>query len=221
MTDARRHAPATSRNRDAILAVLRDVLPPTGLVLEIASGTGEHAAYFARSLPRLEWQPTDPDPDALASIDAWRVTEDLPNLRQPLALNAAAPDWPVERADAVVCINNHSNSCDPQKTAIYDACVCINMVHISDWAATLGLFEGCAKMLKSGAPLVLYGPYMEDGIETAQSNLEFDQSLKQRNPAWGLRNVTDVDEVAAAQGFERTNRYEMPANNLVLVYRKF
>ena len=199
MTDARRHAPATSRNRDAILAVLRDVLPPSGLVLEIASGTGEHAAYFARSLPRLEWQPTDPDPDALASIDAWRVTEELPNLREPLALNAAAPDWLVERADAVVCIN---------------------MIHISPWEATLGLMRGAARVLPAGAPLVTYGPYRREGHPLEPSNAAFDQSLKARDERWGLRLLEDVSGAAEAQDLAFERFVEMPANNLCVIYRR-
>jgi hypothetical protein len=220
MTDARRHAPATSRNREPILAILCEELPPSGRVLEIASGTGEHAAAFAAALPQIMWQPTDPDSDALASIAAWRDAEGSPNLLAPFALDAAAPVWPVEQADAVVCININSNSCDQQKSAIYDACVCINMVHISNWTATVGLFKGCAKVLAPGAPLILYGPYIEDGIDTAASNMEFDRSLKERNPEWGLRNVADMDKVAAEFGFKRTTRVEMPANNLMLIYRR-
>ncbi|MEJ2457047.1 MAG: DUF938 domain-containing protein [Novosphingobium sp.] len=197
--DVRRQAPAAARNRDPILTVLREALPPTGLVLELASGTGEHAVHFARALPDLLWQPSDPDAGARQSIAAWRETEVLPNLLPPLALDAAAPQWPVEAADAIVCIN---------------------MVHISAWASTVGLFRGCAKLLPVGAPVILYGPYLEGGVETASSNLEFDQWLQGRNPDWGLRNVAEMDQVAADFGFDRTQRVGMPANNLMLTYRK-
>lgn len=199
MTDARRHAPATSRNRDAILSVLRDVLPPTGLVLEIASGTGEHAAYFARNLPALEWQPTDPDPDALASIAAWRAAERLPNLREPLALNAGASDWPVRRANAAVCIN---------------------MIHISPWEATLGLMRGAARVLPVGAPLVTYGPYRREGHPLEPSNAAFDLSLKARDERWGLRRLEDVSAAAEAQGLAFERFVEMPANNLCVIFRR-
>lgn len=197
--DARRQAPAAARNRDPILAVLREALPPSGLVLELASGTGEHAVHFAKALPGVLWQPSDPDAGARESIAAWREAAALPNLLPPLALDAAAQSWPVAAADAIVCIN---------------------MVHISDWTATVGLFKGCAKVLAPEAPLILYGPYIEDGIDTVASNMEFDRSLKERNPEWGLRNVADMDKVAAEFGFERTTRAEMPANNLMLIYRK-
>ncbi len=202
MTDSalpgKRHAPATQRNRDAILTILRDELPPSGLVLEVASGSGEHAVYFATALPNLNWQPSDPDPTALASIEAWRRDADLPNLLAPIQLDAAKV-WPIGNADAIVCIN---------------------MVHISEWAATIGLFKGSAHMLQSGAPLILYGPYIEDDVETAPSNLAFDRSLKERNARWGLRNVTDIDGLANEYGFERTGRAAMPANNLTLTYHK-
>ena len=192
------HAPATERNRDAILAVLREELPSSGLVLEVASGSGEHAVHFAAALPNLEWQPSDPDPAAVASIEAWRAEAGLPNLRPPLQLDAVGP-WPVVQVDAVLCIN---------------------MVHISRWAATTGLFKGCASLLPAGGPLILYGPYLENDVETAPSNLAFDRSLKERNSEWGLRNLAEVDRVAAQSGFARTRRVAMPANNLTLAYRK-
>ncbi|GGD48593.1 DUF938 domain-containing protein [Erythrobacter arachoides] len=192
-------APAAARNRDPIAAVLAEELPAAGLVLEIASGTGEHAAHFARAFPQLDWQPSDPDPDALISIAAWQADSGLANLRMPITLDAAAPVWPVGQADAVVCIN---------------------MVHISEWEATTGLFRGCANILTPEAPVILYGPYLEGGVETAQSNLAFDRSLKDRNPAWGLRSLGAVDRVADNWGFRRTRRVPMPANNLALVYRR-
>jgi hypothetical protein len=195
----KRSAPAALRNREPIAAVLAEELPPAGLVLEVASGSGEHALHFARALPGLEWQPSDPDPEARASIAAWREEESPANLRAPLALDASAPGWPLERAEALVCIN---------------------MVHISPVAATEGLFAGAERLLPAGAPLVLYGPYFEDDVATAPSNLAFDESLRSRDPAWGLRRVAWVDDLAAAHGFARTRRVAMPANNLTLVYRR-
>ncbi|WP_395390878.1 DUF938 domain-containing protein [Novosphingobium sp. BL-8A] len=199
MFDLRRIAPATARNRDPILDVLRDVLPGSGTVLEIASGTGEHAVHFARGLPHLNWQPSDPDADARLSIAAWREAEAVPNLKPPLELDAAAPDWPVEHADAVVCIN---------------------MIHISPWAATLGLMVGAGRLLASGATLVLYGPYHREGQATAPSNAAFDEDLRLRNPAWGLRLLEDVVREADGQGFDLDRVVEMPANNLTVVFRK-
>lgn len=197
--DPRRHAPATLRNRDAIAAVLRDELPDVGLVLEVASGSGEHVVHFAVTFPALDWQPSDPDPAALASIEALRGDANLPNLRAPLLIDAADADWPIDAADALLCIN---------------------MVHISPWSATLGLLARGAQLLASGAPLILYGPYVEDDVPTAPSNLAFDRSLKDRNPQWGLRTLTNVDRAAADVGFGRTRRVAMPANNLMLVYRR-
>lgn len=195
----KRHAPAAARNGGPIADVLAQELPESGTVLEIASGSGEHALFFAERFPGLAWQPSDPDPDALASIAEWRGEQGPANLRPPLQLGASAPDWPVKRADALVCIN---------------------MIHISEWEATVGLFRGCAKFLAGQAPIILYGPYLEDDVETAPSNLAFDRSLKDRSPAWGLRKVADVDRVAAEFDYERANRYAMPANNLTLVYRR-
>ena len=194
----KRQAPAAARNRDPIAAVLAEELPPAGLVLEVASGTGEHAVHFARAFPALAWQPSDPDLAARQSIEAWRIDEGLANLRPPLDLDAASPAWPTERADAVLCIN---------------------MVHISPVRATEGLLAGAARLLPAGAPLILYGPYLEDDVPTAASNLEFDASLKGRDPAWGLRSVTWLDGLAARHGFVRSRRVTMPANNLMLVYR--
>jgi Protein of unknown function (DUF938) len=197
---ARQHAPATLRNREPIAEVLARELPASGTVLEIAAGTGEHAVFFAEAFPALSWQPTDPSEEALASIADYRADYAGSNLAPPLLLDAAAPDsWPVAQAAALVCIN---------------------MVHISVWEATIGLFRGCADLLAQEAPVILYGPYLEEDVETAASNLAFDESLKARNPAWGLRRLKDVDRVASEWGFTRTSRYEMPANNLTLVYRK-
>lgn len=194
----KRHAPATLRNRDAIAAVLSEELPPDGLVLEVASGTGEHAAYFAAKFPALEWQPSDPDPVALASIAAWSDEAGLANVRAPLMLDAAKGEWSITDADAILCVN---------------------MVHISPWAATLGLVAGAGRLLGKGEPMILYGPFIEDGVPTAPSNLDFDASLRARDPAWGLRNVREVSAAAAEQGLQLHRRVTMPANNLMLVYR--
>lgn len=194
----KRHAPATLRNRDAILTILRDALPPAGLVLEVASGSGEHAIHFAAALPALDWQPSDPDPAALASIAAWQAEAGLPNLREPIQIDAAG-DWPIDRADAIVCIN---------------------MVHISPWDATLGLLKGAGRVLPPGGLLYLYGPYIRDGVETAPSNLAFDASLKARDPRWGVRRVEDVVAAGAAQGLRFDRLVEMAANNLSLIFRR-
>ena len=196
----RQHAPATLRNREPIAAVLVRELPASGSVLEVAAGTGEHAVFFAETFPALTWQPTDPSDEALASIADYRADYAGSNLAAPLRLDAAQPEsWPVTRADAVVCIN---------------------MVHISPWEATLGLFAGAARVLGTrGGPLVLYGPYIEQGVETAPSNLEFDASLKARNPLWGLREAEALDALAAQHRMARSARYALPANNIILVYR--
>jgi SAM-dependent methyltransferase len=193
----RKHAPATLRNREGIAAELAALLPESGTVLEVASGSGEHAAFFAERFPGLTFVPSDPDAAARASIAAWCAG--LANVAPPLAIDAVAGDWPIAAADAVLCIN---------------------MVHISPWDATVGLFSACAELLPPGAPLILYGPYREAGVETAESNLAFDESLKARNPAWGLRDVADVDQLAAECGLGRVQRVAMPANNLMLVYRR-
>jgi hypothetical protein len=193
-------SPATARNRDPILGVLKPRLPPRGLVLEIAAGAGEHAVYNAAALPHLQWRPTDADPDALASIEAWRAWAGLANLLAPLRLDAGDPAaWPVEHADAIVVIN---------------------MVHISPWATAEGLMSGAGRLLPLGGLLYLYGPYLEADVETAPSNLAFDESLRRRNPAWGIRRLDAVTELAAAQGLTLTERIAMPANNLSLVFRK-
>jgi len=194
-----RTSPATARNRNPILAVLKPRLPKTGIVLEIAAGAGEHAVYNAAALSHLQWQPTDPDPDALASIAAWRTHAGLPNLLPPLQLDASRPDqWPVDRADAIVNIN---------------------MIHISPWAATQGLMRGAGRILHLGGILFLYGPYIESGIETAPSNLAFDLDLKARNPLWGLRHLDEIAALAERHGLELSERVAMPANNLSLIFR--
>lgn len=194
--DPRRFAPAVARNRDPILAVLRRLLPARGLVLEVASGTGEHCAHLAEALPALTLQPTEPEAEGRASCDAWCGA--LPNVRPALPLDVASLDWPVQRADAVLCIN---------------------MVHIAPWSATLGLLRGAARVLEAGAPLVLYGPWVRAGVETAASNLEFDASLRARNAAWGLRRLEDL-VAAAGTDFAPPEVIEMPANNVTLVLRR-
>jgi hypothetical protein len=194
----KREAPAAARNREPIAAVLREALPKCGKVLEIASGTGEHAVYFAGLFPGLVWQPTDPDPAALASIHAWRDEAALGNLLEPLRLDAAAEAWPIDSADALLCVN---------------------MVHISPWAATEGLMRGAGRLSAAGAPLILYGPYRRAGVPTAPSNLAFDESLRARNPQWGLRDLEAVEAEAVRHGLRLERVFEMPANNLALVYR--
>jgi hypothetical protein len=195
----KRHAPATERNRDAIAAVLRQVLPEQGLLLEVAAGTGEHAVYLAPLLPGLRWQPSDPDHEAISSIEAWQADSAADNLLAPVLLDAASDTWPIDRADAILCIN---------------------MVHISPWAATEGLMRGAARLLPQGGPLVLYGPYRRARVPTAPSNEAFDASLKARDPAWGLRDLESVQAEAQGQGLVFERLYEMPANNLSLVFRK-
>lgn len=195
--DARRHAPAVARNRDPLLAVLRGVLPEDGLVLEIASGSGEHAIHFAAALPGLTWQPTDPDEGARASIDAWARESGLPNIRPALPLDASAWPWTVRAADAILCVN---------------------MIHIAPWSATLGLLRGACELLPASAPLVLYGPFLRASVQTAQSNLDFDADLRRRNPAWGIRSLEEVAE--AAKGFSLARVAEMPANNLTVIFRR-
>ena len=194
--DPRRHAPAAARNRDPILAVLRGVLPPQGVVLEVASGSGEHALHFAQAFPDLVFQPSDPDPGARASADAWAAGQG--NIRPALALDAAV-DWPAVRADAVLCFN---------------------MIHIAPPPATPGLMRGAAGCLGAGAPLVLYGPYRRGEAHTAPSNAEFDADLRRRNPEWGVRDLEAVAAEAAARGFGAPEVREMPANNLLLVFRR-
>jgi SAM-dependent methyltransferase len=195
--EAKRHAPATERNQDAIVDVLKGGLPVSGHVLEIASGTGEHIVHFARCFPQLTWQPSDPDPAALASIAAWREEARLPNLLPPIKIDASS-DTNADPADAIICIN---------------------MVHISPWAATTGLFRNAARLLQAGGMLYLYGPYRRIDVPTVPSNELFDQSLKERNSAWGLRHVDDLVSEASAAGLSLEQVVEMPANNLSLIFR--
>lgn len=199
MTDRRLEYPATARNRDAILDVLRGVLPASGLVLEIASGSGEHVMHFARAFPDLTFQPSDPEDAALQSIAAWTQDSSLANIRPPVVLDATLAQWPVNAADAILCIN---------------------MIHIAPWRASEGLFRGAAGLLGAGAPLYLYGPYRRADVMTAPSNEAFDESLKSRNPEWGLRDLETVAALARDSGFSGPVVTEMPANNLSVVFRR-
>jgi hypothetical protein len=199
MTDHRQYAAATVRNRDFILDVLRDVLPTTGLILEIASGSGEHVVHFARNFPGLIFQPSDPDPEALLSVAAWVKDAEVTNVRAPIVLDASQSPWPIASADAIICIN---------------------MVHISPWDATVGLITGAAATLLPGSPLYLYGPYKRKGFATAPSNEAFDRNLRDRNPTWGLRDLEAVAGVAQSVGFSALAVTEMPANNLSVVFRR-
>jgi hypothetical protein len=198
-SDPRRHAPHALRNRAPILEVLRRVLPESGLVLEIASGSGEHAAAFAAALPLITWQPTDLDPGALASIAAHGADAALPNLRPPLLLDVESASWPVASAAAITCCN---------------------MIHIAPWSACLGLLAGAARTLPAGGLLYLYGPFRRDGNHTSDSNQAFDEDLRRRNPAWGVRDLGEVTAFAAANGLDRTEIVEMPANNLSVLFRR-
>ncbi len=198
--DPRRFAPATLRNRDAIQNVLGQRLPSRGLVLEIASGSGEHLVHFARANPpELIFQPSDPTPEARASIDAWVASAGTSNVRPAIELDASTHNWPIDRADAILCIN---------------------MIHISPWAATQGLMRGAARLLPVGGLLYLYGPYRRNGQHTAPSNASFDEDLRRQNPAWGVRNLEDVTALAISHGFGEPEVFQMPANNFSLVFRR-
>jgi len=196
---AKAFAPAVERNRQPILDVLRRVLPSTGMVVEIASGTGQHVLFFAEHLPALLWQPTELSPDALQSIDAWVGEAARDNLLPPLELDVRWTRWPIEEADAVVCIN---------------------MIHISPWETTEALFRGAAKLLAAGTPLITYGPYRLHGEHTATSNAAFDESLRSRNQRWGVRDLDELCDLAGDTGFALDERIAMPANNMTLVWRR-
>jgi SAM-dependent methyltransferase len=193
------YSPAAARNRAPIKEVLAAWLPATGRVLELASGGGEHALAFARAFPGLLWQPSDADAGALASIEARRVEEGSPNLLPPVLLDAADESWPIQQADALVAIN---------------------LVHISPWRTSVGLLEGAARLLPSGGPLILYGPWRVAGEQLEPSNEAFDKSLKSRNPEWGLPEVGAFAEAAAGRGLELTEQRRMPANNRMLRFTR-
>jgi hypothetical protein len=191
--------PAAERNKQPILDVLLRVLPATGVVLELASATGQHVEHFARALPNLIWQPSDHDPEHIATLQERVRRANLGNLLQPLRIDVTETTWPIEEV-----------------AAIYNA----NMIHISPWQVTLGLFAGASRLMSRGAVLVTYGPYSVDGEHISDSNRSFDESLKSRNPAWGVRDVTEVSAVAAEHGFALEERVLMPANNFTLIWRK-
>lgn len=199
MQDARRYAPSVARNRDAILKVLSPHLPEHGRVLEIASGSGEHTIHFAAAHPKLTFQPSDPDPDGRASTDAWTRHLGLTNIEPALKLDVTQSVSPSIRADVVICIN---------------------MIHIAPWSATVGLMRNAAIVLPSGGLLYLYGPYRWNGEHTAPSNAAFDADLKARNPAWGVRDLEAVAALAADHGFSAPNIEAMPANNLSLFLKR-
>jgi cyclopropane fatty-acyl-phospholipid synthase-like methyltransferase len=193
-------APAAERNKEPILAVLEPLLPSTGTVLEIASGTGQHVVHFARALPHITWLPSDASAEARDSIAAWLDAERLPNVQAPIALDVLERPWPVNRQ--------------------IDAMVCINLIHISPWTVTAALFAGAAELLSDAGLVYLYGPYKQQGRHTAPSNEAFDRSLRAQNPAWGVRNLEDVIQTAANAGFEHLATVEMPANNLSVAFRR-
>jgi hypothetical protein len=205
LEDKRRFAPATQRNRDPILSVLQRILPKSGTILEIASGTGEHAVFFAPALRPCIWQPSDPDPILRASILAWKEVSPSDYLRDPLDLDVCKPQWSIEVAPL-----------DPPVSAVVN----INMIHISPWKACLGLVAGASRILPSEGILYLYGPFRRQGQHTAVSNAEFDHSLRIQNPAWGVRDLESVQEVARAEGFICQEVVSMPANNLSVIFKR-
>jgi SAM-dependent methyltransferase len=193
------HAAATDRNREPILEVLRRVLPPAGMVLEIASGTGQHVAFFAGALPALRWQPSDPSPTHRDSVRAWTATAAVGNVEVPVDLDVERWPWPITRADAILNIN---------------------MIHIAPWSAAVALFAGAARVLAPSGVLFLYGPFMRGGRHTAESNLRFDERLRAEDPRWGVRDLVDLEVLAATSGFQAPEVVDMPANNLSLVFRR-
>jgi SAM-dependent methyltransferase len=194
------HAAATDRNRDPILEVLRRVLPPAGLVLEIASGTGEHVAFFARAFPALRWQPSDASSSHLQSIQAWCSASGTDNIAPAVLLDVELQPWPVAHADAILNIN---------------------MIHIAPWSATEALFRGAARLLPASGVLYLYGPFKRNGQHTAESNQRFDERLRGEDPRWGVRDLADVETLASAAGFYQPEVIAMPANNLSLAFRRY
>ncbi len=213
LEDARKYAPATERNRVPILEVLQRVLPPTGTILEIASGTGQHAIFFAPQLTPRKWLPTEPDPILRASIKAWSQHYPSDNLYPPLDLNVCSPIWSVESGELSEGLNHTDLEIHP-----ISAIVCINMIHIAPWEACLGLMAGAKRLLPTGGILYLYGPYKQGGRHTAPSNADFDQFLRTQNLEWGVRNLDEV--VAAAQSLMLLETIPMPTNNLSVVFQR-
>jgi SAM-dependent methyltransferase len=192
-------SPAADRNKQPILDVLREIMPARGTALEIASGTGQHVAWFAAALPQWTWRPTDAMPASMESISAYIAEQGLGNVRPPLVLDVMAPEWLPGDAQ-------------------FDLIYCANMLHISSWATCAALMQGSARHLAPGGVLVTYGPYLEDGVPTSEGNLSFDQSLRTQDPAWGIRRREDVELEAARAGLQLRARHAMPANNLLLVW---
>ncbi|MBD2099796.1 DUF938 domain-containing protein [Leptolyngbya sp. FACHB-261] len=211
--DARQYAPATQRNQEPILEVLLQVLPPTGTVLEISSGTGEHAVFFAPRLQPRKWIPSDPDPVARASIAAWQERSSATNLHPPVALNVCDPVWVVEEKPS-----GPLQMLDFERDPI-TAIVNINMIHIAPWSACLGLMAGAGRILPIGGILYLYGPFKQGGRHTAPSNAGFDENLRSRNPEWGVRDLEDVVAAAQAHKLVLVKTVAMPANNLSVVFQ--
>ena len=199
------YSPAAERNRAPILEVLHRILPDNGLALEIASGTGQHVAHFASNMPGWVWQPSDAQSDGFASIGAWCAQASVVNVREPVLLDVTAPRWPTGSAEF------------PDK---FDAIFCANMLHIAPWATCAALMAGAAKYLSPEGALITYGPYLERGLPTSPGNVAFDESLRQRDPAWGIRALEDVAQQAALAGLRLRERVEMPANNLLLVFSR-
>ncbi len=200
--DARLFSPSAARNRDPVLKVLREVLPAKARLLEIASGTGEHAVHVCAALPQIEWQPSERDNAALASIAAWRAATDLPNLHAPLTIDVMAAEWWHAVAQPVHVV------------------LSLNMIHIAPWGAAQGLFAGAGQLLGAEGTLILYGPFARGGVHTAPSNAAFDESLKSRDPEWGVRDIDDLDQLAREAGLVFERGFDMPANNQTLVFRK-
>lgn len=196
----KRFSPASERNKDPIFDVLRGVVPGAGRVLELSAGSGQHSVHFAAAFPGVTWQPTDIDPTAIASVSAYRDEAGLDNLLAPRVLDVTETDWQLEGP--------------------MDVILSINMIHISPWACSEGLFAGAARHLRPGGALVTYGPYNVDGAFTSESNARFDASLRSRDPSWGIRDLADLLGLAAGQGLERVDLVPMPANNFTVVYRK-
>ena len=199
MAMAKSFAPAAERNRQPLLDVLRRVLPPAGLVLEVASGSGQHAIFFTEHLPALRWLPSDASSEALESIGAWVDEANRENLLAPIELDVCWPEWPLMEADALVCIN---------------------MIHVSPWETTEALFRGAGKLLAGGSSLITYGPYRLHGQHTATSNVAFDESLRSRDARWGVRDIDQLSELGRKTGFALEERVDMPANNMTLMWTR-
>ena len=202
---AAQHSPAAERNRGPILEMLHKLLAATGQALEISSGTGQHAAHFAGNMPGWVWQPSDAQVDGFASIGAWCAQASAVNVRRPVLLDVMAPEWPTDSAEF------------PDK---FDAILCANMLHIAPWATCAALMQGSSRHLATSGVLITYGPYLEDDVPTSPGNLAFDESLRARDPAWGIRRLEDVTQEARLAGLRLHERHAMPANNLLLVWRK-